>query len=548
MPTQYGVQTRAAALLELRRRRRERFGSSESIDPLARLLDPAFTDTLWEYEHSRLTESKLPGNLHPKQVEALHHHAKHRWLFWANQAGKTSLGAIDMALSALGRHPAQALGLESQPPVLLWASALSWELWENVLLPELLTWLPVDRVIDAPRPRQSGGKRDIVIRADNGKRSIITGKAAEQGADKYQAARIAKVWLDEEHPESVYNELQPRLLRHGGRTIATMTPLKGEATYVYQRIYAPVKAGQIAPERHWYSHAGVADNPGISQAAREELARELAHSPAQLAARMYGHFVKPTGIVYRFDINTHGVTLEGTELTHFVEHSKHYGMFDLGKWRFFFAWGGVDSDGNWTLIDEVFSQHETAQKRAERIHKQLASFHVKQISIWGECADEAGLREMNEAFERIGSPYRFWPVDQKHKNRHQGIERVESMLSRRALRARTSMGRGQVWRLGKSATSEGTPMEGSRFLWEVNNWSYPEMPDGKVQKDDPDDASADGADAMDATRYVVMQVLGPLEPPAKVVNRSRLQQIWADISDDPPEDDSNKWGHVLRQG
>jgi phage terminase large subunit-like protein len=142
----------------------------------------------------------------------------------------------------LGRHPLQ----KWEPPVHCWASALTWELWENILLPELLTWIPVDRIVSAPPPFKKSTRRDIIIRADNGKLSRITGKAAEQGAERYQSARVHRVWLDEEHPESVWDEMQPRLLRFGGDTIATMTPLKG-FTWVYGRVYEPFKTAKIPP-------------------------------------------------------------------------------------------------------------------------------------------------------------------------------------------------------------------------------------------------------------------------------------------------------------
>jgi phage terminase large subunit-like protein len=108
-----------------------------------------------------------------------------------------------------------------------------------------------------------GHARDIIIRADNGKLSRITGKAAEQGAERYQSARIHRVWLDEEHPESVWDEMQPRLLRHGGDTLATMTPLKGY-TWVHGRVYEPAQTGKVSIDRHWFSHAGLKDNPSIT--------------------------------------------------------------------------------------------------------------------------------------------------------------------------------------------------------------------------------------------------------------------------------------------
>lgn len=527
------------------RRRRELTGPP--VDPLARLMDPAFTETLWEYERSHIG-AFLPGNLHPKQYEALTNRATHRWLFWGNQTGKTTLGAVDMALSALGRHPCQLSGDDPMPPFTGWASALTWELWEKILLPELLTWIPRDRIVSAPRPHQQGGRRDIVLTADNGAISRITGKAAEQGAAMYQSARINKFWLDEEHPESVWDEVQARLLRYGGTSLGTMTPILG-MTYVYGRFYEPVQLGAIPTTRHWFSHAGIADNPSISVKAREELRAELKNNPSQLAAREHGLFVRPQGAVYDFDLATHGRTFSATELATFIRSTKHYGGIDLGKWRFAFAWGCVDQDHSLTMIDEVFSQNEDAPTRAGRIHAQLKSYGVEQIFIYGDCADPSGINELNIAFEALQSPYRVWPVEATNKNRQAGVMRVEALLTRKALKVRRGIGEGSTWNVGMGAASNGRPVMGSRLVWEFKNWQYPKAPDGKSQKDDPDDATADGADMMDQLRYLVMQWLGPLVEKKPKVNPTMAQILQKDIQRfDAPKKNGQKYPNVLRQG
>ena len=128
---------------------------------------------------------------------------------------------------------------------LVWASALTWELWEQILLPELLTWIPADRIISAPPPHQSApGRRTIMVRADDGTVSRIMGKAAAQGARTYQSAKITHCWLDEEHPEAIWDELQPRLVRYGGTTTTTATPLLG-LTWLYHRLYMGHKRGTL---------------------------------------------------------------------------------------------------------------------------------------------------------------------------------------------------------------------------------------------------------------------------------------------------------------
>ena len=95
---------RWAHLMELERAASEVLSGSE-VDPLKVLLDPKLTSA-WEYEQSK-TDLVIPGQLHTKQADALRDESRFKWLFWANQSGKTTLGAIDSVLTALGRHPQQ---------------------------------------------------------------------------------------------------------------------------------------------------------------------------------------------------------------------------------------------------------------------------------------------------------------------------------------------------------------------------------------------------------------------------------------------------------
>jgi phage terminase large subunit-like protein len=483
----------------------------ERIDPLARLFDPSFTETTWYYEGSKVGD--LPGKLHPKQLEALNNPAQHRHLFWGNQVGKTSVGAIDVALSALGRHPLQKAGLLRMPPFTAWASALTWELWEKILLPELLSWLPPWRVLDAPPAFRQSTRRDIIILADNGQESRITGKAAQQGSDAYQSARLDMAWLDEEHPESVWDELQPRMLRRGGRTLSTMTPLKG-MTWVFGRIYEPVKAGLIPLSRHWYSHAGIRDNPSITPEAREEMLAELAHNPAQLAARDEGKFVRPLGAVLPWDPEKHFVDVTADMRASWKARSvTWFGAIDLGKWRFTFQFGPTNHEGVFTLVEEYFSQNEDADVRAKGIHTALKLWEVPDsVVIPADCADPTGIDDINAGLERLDSPYRIHAIDGKLKSKTAGINRLENMLNRGAFKVRRGLGADRVWRLGMNASAPGKPVMGSRWLWEIANWQYPKTPEGKIQKDEPDDATADGADFMDGARYLVMEAYGPEEP------------------------------------
>lgn len=481
-----------------------RDGLPVPVDPLERLLDPSFTDTLWHYPHSQ-TEPNIPGQLHPKQVEALHQPAgTFVWLFWGNQVGKTTLGAVNHALKALGRHPQQS----HEPPVTLWASALTWELWEHILLPELLTWIPPDRIIDAPPPKAQSTKRTILVRADNGAISRIVGKSAEQGASRYQSARVHDAWLDEEHPESIYNELQPRLLRHGGTVLNTMTPLLG-LTWVYHRIYLPVQRGQL--KGHFVSHAGLKDNPSISAEALAQIERELRHDPIQLASRMYGHFGIPAGLALRIeDRHLEHSPLEALLETAEAQRWEHFCGIDFGFWRFGFLHFAADRAKRVHLLEEYFSQKETLATRAAWIHEHLDGAGVPgDVPIWGDSANPQDILEINMAFEELGSPYRVLGVHKKSSEnmgfRRVGVDRFQRLLERGAFLVRADLGEGRTWRLGQSAASEGRVQMGSRFRYEASQWRYPKPKDDeKAQAQDPDDNTADGADLIAAGRHAIV--------------------------------------------
>lgn len=493
-------------------------GTVES-DPLRRLLSPDFTDTLWEYEGSRV-EPLVPGNLHEKQLEALEADARHRFLFWANQAGKSSFGCIDDVLLALGRHPVWSE--RHPPPVTIWVSALSWELWEKILLPELLTWIPESRIIDAPPPHQQSTKRDIVVLADNGSRSRITGKSAEQGAEKYQSARVDRIHFDEEHPSTIWEEAMPRLVRHGGHTLTTATPLKG-LTWLYHRIYQPWKRGQ-RPDI-WCSHAGLADNPAIDDEEVDRLKREYEHAPHVLKARVYGLFARPTGIALRVDPNRDFETWSDAEAMRQMIREQGWNQFagiDFGYWRFAFVHLAADRAGRAHVVGEVFSQRETLSTRAKKIHEQLERFGApRSTSIWGDAANPTDILEINGALKLIGSPYRVRAVESENKLRSASVTRINNLLGRNALLFRRDLAQYQNWRLGMNASSEGQPMMGSRLLWEMDNWRYPKPTEVRgeeqAQKEDPDDNTADGADCIAALRYAVMSwwKAASFEPPPK---------------------------------
>ncbi len=515
--------TEAFGLAVADERLRDASGISARPDPLRKLLDDDFTETLWEYEFSRL-DPEVPGSLHPKQTEALESDKKHRLLFWGNQSGKTTWGAVDTILFGLGRHPYRQW---TEPPIRSWASALSWELWENILLPELLTWIPPSRIIRAPEPYVHSSNRLIEYRADNGTVSRIWGKSAEQGPGKYQSARIHDVWLDEEHPEPVWDELLPRLLRFGGTTKTTATPLKG-LTWLYWRLYEAWQKGE--DPNLYITHAGIADNPSIQPEEIEDLKRQLRHNPALLAARLYGKFAKATGLALNFDPEKHFEDWTDEELQKNIEKKRlrPFAGIDFGHWRFACVLLASDQAQGILTIDEVFSQRETLSERAEQLDALFTYYNCPpNMRVWGDSANPQDILEINQAFKRMEAPWRVVPVSKKSMEgktyRRGSVDRLNDLFARNALKIRRGIGgdrprdkrKAMVWRLGLSTASDGHAVRGSRLLWEMNNWCYPEKKEDRAQGQDPDDDTADGADAIAGWRYAILEALRPAKPKAE---------------------------------
>ena len=178
------------------------------------------------------------------------------------------------------------------------------------------------------------------------------------------------------------------------------------------------------------------------------------------------------------------------------------------------------------MLAEYFSQRESLEVRAEWIHAHLARHGAPpNTKIWGDAANPTDIVEINKEFRRLGSPYRCRPVLAERKLRRPSVTRINNLLHRQALVFRRDLGELMRWRLRMTAASDGTPMQGSRLLWEINNWRYvaPRVNLGeKAQPQDPSDDTADGGDGIAALRYGIMSHYHPPKrvKPKKKQNRN----------------------------
>lgn len=232
------------------------------------------------------------------------------------------------------------------------------------------------------------------------------------------------------------------------------------------------------------------------------------------------------GLALNFDEAEHFIDLSLARIRELVKMGQVFAGIDFQAWRFAFLLYAVDTNGVVIRIGEIFSQREELGVRAHRIHQLCELLEVvkgprlavSRFPIWGDSANPQDILEINAAFRRLESPLKVVGVANDAKIRRTAVQRINNCLGERTLRYVRVLPRvsrhDDRWLLGYKAGSEGTPMRGSRCIWELEHWSYPVPAEGKVDlKQDPDDHTADGADCMAAQRYALMSWWKPGKEP-----------------------------------
>ena len=249
--------------------------------------------------------------------------------------------------------------------------------------------------------------------------------------------------------------------------------------------------------------------PGAVSVSAIERRKDLyAHIPAMYESRVRG--ISPrqaTGVTLAFIDSDHLETFDPTAMRE--QKWPLFAGIDFGAWRFSFILAAADRAKRLHIIDEHFSQQEVLSVRAKAIAAILDKYDASPATpIWGDSANPQDILEINQAFRSMGSRYRVRAVSKTSTEnkpyRRACVERLQDLLGKRALLFSRDLGKGMSWFKGASVASQGRRVRGSRLLWEIRQWRYPEKRDGKAQTQDPDDDTADGADAIAGLRYLVM--------------------------------------------
>lgn len=259
------------------------------------------------------------------------------------------------------------------------------------------------------------------------------------------------------------------------------------------------------------------------------------NTPALYDSRVRGVSPKQAfGVALGFKPDMHLESMSEEAIQHAVRTQRWpvWAAVDTGDWRTSLVVALVDRSGRLHVVREQFWHRASSAEIAEGIHGTLVEVGAESATIVADQRSAHTVKELNKALRQLGSPYSVAAVAQEAKARAASVRRLNDLLAGKKLLFRRDLGHRMKWRKGLATNNQGEPMTGSRLLWEVREWRYPEPKEGEAQRQDPDDDTADGADAIAALRYLVM---------------TWWRQARYDVPDPEPEIDYDHHFHELME-
>jgi phage terminase large subunit-like protein len=226
-------------------------------------------------------------------------------LLGGNRSGKTVLGAFIAAAWALGKdyfkdEPSYEFIKDlpiPPPPNNIWVVGLGFDILRDVIWYEKLRHgknHPPFVPDDGSLRKISDG--DFQLYFNNG--SLITGKSADAGREKFQSASIDLVWIDEECEKEVFDECYQRTLDCAGKILLTLTPLTDINSGVREPwVFDLYEDSKGSKADSVFCNLSTLNSPFISAEEKERMLAKWKGDPEE-EARLYGKFVRRSGLVY----------------------------------------------------------------------------------------------------------------------------------------------------------------------------------------------------------------------------------------------------------
>jgi len=244
---------------------------------------------------------------HPKQLE---HHDKgakyrQRLLMAGNQLGKSECGSAEVAMHATGIYPEWWKGLRYETLPLIWCGGVTTLTVRDVIQEKLFGppgslgtgWIPKAMIESTTPSRGVPGAIDFaIVKRTNGTRTKIVFKSYEQGREKWQAAPVPLIWLDEEPGMDIWTEALARTVACDGAIQMTFTPLMGMSEVVRQFYPTPNTRTKVV------TRMGLKDALHIPEERHADILEQ--YPKHERDARLEGIPVLGSGAVFPLDPST----------------------------------------------------------------------------------------------------------------------------------------------------------------------------------------------------------------------------------------------------
>lgn len=414
-------------------------------------------------------------------------------LLGGNRAGKTYAAVAEALFYCLSRPIYAPV---PNPPVVVWYIMPSLTMFRRSVLPVFKKLVPWKFV-------KEFSKKDNVVYFQNG--SELHFLSSDMRAGRLQGASVDLVIMDETPDETVFEEVQARVIDRKGRVILVFSPVELKSYWVRDKLYLPWQIGERQDVQ--VLSMPIADksgNPLVPHFTKEDI-EELYNKwpdPVTRAARLYGEFASRSGLIFNtFDFNLHLV-----DPFPVPSHFSRWIVCDPQYHRFAALFFVADEEGNYFVVSEFFSQDDNLAYRAERlsaIARSLGLADERAVPVYTDYAVPQDIAELNWHFARLSAPLSAVPVPFP-KRVEDLILRTQSMLEPieerpfpSVLNMKGCYGSPRLfffnnlqsrWMLGERVLNT------SRLFWELQRYSW-----GREGK--PDKKSADGADMIDALIY-----------------------------------------------
>lgn len=194
--------------------------------------------------------------------------------------------------------------------------------------------------------------------------STLTFKSYEMDRQSLAAWNGDRVWIDEECPLDIIQEVIARLMDNKGQMIITLCPLDGMTPTVKFLLTSDRDLVTVAKLKH--THA-----KHLDEKEKENIKRLYASNPAALLARTEGEATTNTGLIFPFE--TKSIIYDPSEIS-ISSRWKYLGGMDVG-WRHPTAAVAV----SWDYLSDVVYAYATYEQ-AEKPYL----FHHAQLQTWGE--------------------------------------------------------------------------------------------------------------------------------------------------------------------